>query len=54
MQKIIYKVTLIDGDYAVLESDGVKNRIARALLPYDIEEGDTVIYENFEYTIDGK
>ncbi len=52
MNPIRYVVVMIDGDYAVLETEGVKNRIARALLPFDIDEGDTVVYENFEYTIE--
>ncbi len=52
MEKIIYKVVKFDGDYAVLiDQKGIENRVAMALLPLDIFEGDTVIWENFEYTV---
>lgn len=52
MDAIQYKVFRIDGDYAVLiTADGTQNRVSRALLPDDIEEGKFLIYENFEYRI---
>ncbi len=47
-----YIVTLIDGDYAVLEDENKETiRIARALLPLEIDEGSKLLFENFEYTI---
>lgn len=47
-----YIVTLIDGDYAVLEDENKEQiRIARALLPLEIDEGTKLLFENFEYTI---
>lgn len=47
-----YIVTLIDGDYAVLEDENKEQiRIARALLPLEIDEGIKLLFENFEYTI---
>ena len=47
-----YKVKQIWGDYAVLTDDeGEESRLALALLPEEICEGDRVICENFEYTI---
>jgi hypothetical protein len=50
MEKIIYTVKAISGDYAVLVSEsGEENRMALALLPYDIDEGDRVIYEDYSY-----
>ncbi|MGI6576616.1 MAG: DUF3006 domain-containing protein [Eubacteriales bacterium] len=52
MAPIQYKVLYFDGDYAVLiTADGTKNKVARALLPPDLEEGNFLIYENFEYRI---
>ena len=52
MDRVEYTVTAISGDYAVLKTaDGIENRMALMLLPEDIDEGDIVIYENFEYTI---
>lgn len=47
-----YIVTLIDGDYAVLVDENKEQiRIARALLPLEIDEGTKLLFENFEYTI---
>ena len=52
MEKIIYKVVKFDGDYVVLlDQSGIENRVAMALLPLDIFEGDTVVWENFEYSV---
>lgn len=47
-----YIVTLINGDYAILEDED-KNQIsiARALLPLEIDEGTKLLFENFQYTI---
>lgn len=47
-----YVVKLIDGDYAVLVDEfNEEIRIARALLPLEIDEGSKLLFENFEYTI---
>lgn len=52
MQPVKYKVLKIDGDYAIMiTDDGIKNTVAMALLPIEICEGDTVLWENFEYKI---
>lgn len=50
MQGVIYTLTRIDGDYAVLvTSSGDENRVARALLPDDADEGDSIVYQNFGF-----
>lgn len=48
-----YKVTKIDGDYAVLEElkSGGEMRIARALIPEESDEGTLLRWEDLEYTI---
>ncbi len=50
-----YLLIRIDGDYADLQrvdQDGMEPlRIARALLPPEVEEGTRLHYENFCYTI---
>lgn len=47
-----YTVTLINGDYAILEDDNKETiSIARALLPLEINEGTRLLFENFEYSI---
>ena len=52
LEKVIYTVESIAGDYAVLLSqDGVENRVAMALLPWGIDTGDRLKWENFEYEI---
>lgn len=52
MQKIIYKVIDIRGDYAILlDTNNIENTVALALLPIQIDVGDTVEYENFTYNI---
>lgn len=52
MEPIQYKVLKINGDYAIMVSDkGIENTVAMALLPMEIAEGDTVLWENFEYSI---
>ena len=49
-EKVIYKLVSFDGDYALLVSeDGIENRVARALLPPDADEGSRIKWENFEY-----
>ncbi len=52
MDSIIYKVIKINGDYAIMITDtGIENTVAMALLPMELQEGDTVLWENFEYSI---
>ncbi len=49
-----YIVLRIDGDYAFLAEPGKSesdNPVARALLPEEIEEGCTVHWEDFSYTM---
>ncbi len=49
-----YIVLRIDGDYAYLAEPGKSesdNPVARALLPEEIEEGCTVHWEDFSYTM---
>lgn len=55
MDKMLFEVVLIDGDYANLkridvQSDDIKV-VARALLPESINEGSKLEYEMFEYTL---
>ena len=54
--KIIYTIIEMNGDYAVAVSDkGNQTDIARALLPYYLDEGDKVVYEYGmyrDYTVD--
>lgn len=50
--RILYLVTAIDGDYAVLRTAaGVENRVAMALLPEGIDAGSQLLFEDFEYTL---
>ncbi len=52
METTYYTVQKLDGDYAVLLSDeGVENRVARALLPEETDEGVRLKCEMFCYTI---
>lgn len=49
---VLYKVTKINGDYAIMETEeGIENTVAMALLPIEISEGDKVLYEMLEYKI---
>ena len=55
MDKMLFEVVLIDGDYANLkridvQSDDIKV-VAKALLPESINEGSKLEYEMFEYTL---
>ncbi len=55
METWYYEVVSIEGDYANLrridiESEDVK-LVARALLPYEIQEGSRLKYEMFQYEI---
>lgn len=47
--------TIIDicGDYATVryESSGAESNVAVALLPFGVDVGDRLIYENFEYSV---
>ncbi len=55
MGPFFYVVERIDGDYAMLrrtdEPEEELKCVARALLPYEIEEGMKLKYEMFEYEI---
>ena len=53
MQPIIYKVARIDGDYAHLTNTetGEDMLVAMALLPDETDEGMTLKWENFEYSV---
>ena len=46
--------TLIDirGDYGIIRYDdtGVESEVAMALLPFCIDIGDRLLFDNFEYT----
>ena len=45
-----YTVTRIDGDYAVMVTDGgIENTVAMALLPPETDEGVRLVWENFTY-----
>lgn len=47
-----YTVKLIWGDYAILiDGDGQESKLALALLPQELSEGDRILCENFEYSI---
>ena len=50
-----YVVHRIDGDYAILKRIDIETEdeklVARALLPWEIREGDQLRYECLEYTI---
>lgn len=55
-ERIDYVVKRIDGDYAyLLKADDIKadeKCVARALLPPEIMEGKTVIYEMLQYRME--
>ena len=52
MDAVEYTVVTIWGDYAMLRSDQrVDNQVALALLPEGLEEGQRLLWENFEYRI---
>lgn len=50
-----YTVSKIDGDYALLFRTDVEDNegitVARALLPEDIDEGSSLVWENLTYTM---
>ena len=52
MEPTYYTVQKLDGDYAILVSDdGVENRVVRALLPEETDEGVRLLCEFFNYTV---
>lgn len=52
MLEIVYKVLTINGDYVTAVSEsGDTTDIALALLPPETDEGDTVIFKDFEYSL---
>ena len=54
LETVLYRLVRIDGDYAVLVAeDGNENRVARALLPLEADEGSKIKWENFSYEIIG-
>ena len=52
METQVYKITKIEGEYAYLTDDrGEQLFIAMALLPYGVDIGATLKYENFEFEL---
>ena len=52
MKTIMYIVTTIDGDYAVLkDKNDNENAVALALLPEGIKVGSTLLWAHFEYSL---
>ena len=53
MEKKIFKVSSVSGDYATLVEEGSRDElfIALALLPIGTDIGTRLEYENFEFTI---
>lgn len=53
MEKKIYKVNRIEGEYAYLGCEGESEElfIALALLPLGCDEGTILEYENFEFSV---
>lgn len=52
MFEILYTVKRIDGDYAVLTTDGTdENPVALALLPLAVDEGRRLLCKDFVYTL---
>lgn len=52
MEKVIYIVDKINGDYAIMHTeDGIENTVAMALLPIEIYEGAKLLYEDLSYNI---
>lgn len=48
-----YTIDRFSGDYALLEDDEqTVVRVERSLLPVEAREGDVLIHENGEYTVD--
>lgn len=56
MEPVEYTVVTVNGDYAMLRRDGAEegeelNPVAMALLPFGIDVGMRLRWENFEYSI---
>ncbi len=52
MESKIYTVTKIEGEYAYLTDEGGEELfIAMALLPFGVDIGTKLKYENFEFEI---
>ena len=52
MEAKIYKITRIEGEYAYLQDEGGEELfIAMALLPFGVDIGTKLKYENFEFEI---
>lgn len=53
MENIFYTVMKIDGDYAHLLADNSAETmlVARALLPFEIDENTRLLYKDYEYLI---
>jgi len=53
MEKKLFTVTRIEGDYAYLKDEGGEELfIAMALLPEGADIGSRLLYENFEFTLE--
>ena len=52
MEAKIYKITRIEGEYAYLSDEsGEELFIAMALLPFGVDIGSKLKYENFEFSV---
>ncbi|MCI8501468.1 MAG: hypothetical protein HFJ85_04435 [Oscillospiraceae bacterium] len=56
MEPVEYTVVTVNGDYAMLRRDGAEegeelNPVAMALLPFGVDVGMRLRWENFEYSI---
>lgn len=49
--EIYYKIITINGDYALAEGANGTTNIAIALLPPEVNDGDIVLFKDFEYII---
>ena len=49
MTEKVYTVSKIEGEYATLSDGEEELFIALALLPYGVDLGDSLIYENLEF-----
>ena len=47
------KITDIRGDYALVqyEDTGITSEVAIALLPFGVDIGDRLIFENYEFSL---
>ena len=53
MEKKLFTVTRIEGDYAYLKDEGGEELfIAMALLPEGADIGSRLLFENFEFTLE--